>query len=189
MKKIIVLMLMVFSSGFSQNETLKTRFLITGALEFGGDELGYVFFNDGTSQSINSGQGGTIAIGGELDFPKTKGLFLRGTLGYKYVTTKADNVHIRLTRIPLELTANYNIAKKLWVGAGVLTHTGIKLNFDGLAQNEKFTSNAGLIFKIGYGGLGISYTGMKYKGSYNDVYNANSFGVFFSIPIKQKDWK
>lgn len=188
MKKIILLMLMVFSSAYSQNENVKARFLITGSLEFGGDKIGYVYFDDGSSQSINSGQGGTIAIGGELDFPNTKGFFLRGTLGYKYVTTKADNVHVRLTRVPLELTANYNIAKKFWIGTGVLTHAGIKLNFDGLAPNEKFTSNTGLIFRVGYGGLGISFTNMKYKGRH-DVYNANSFGMFFSIPIKEKKWK
>ncbi len=189
MKKFILFMMLICSVSYSQSENIKARFLIAGALDFGGDDVGYVYFTDGTTQSINSGQGVAISIGGELDFLKTKGLFLRGTIGYKYVTTKAENAHIRLTRIPLELTANYNIVKRFWAGLGLTSHTGIKLNFDGLAQNEKFTSSLGTILKIGYGGLGISYTIMKYEGSYNDVYNANSFGLIFALPIKDKSWK
>ncbi len=189
MKKILLLLLMNSFAAFSQNQNIKARFLINGALEFGGDDLAYVVYDDGHTQNINAGQGGTIAIGGELDFLKTKGLFLRGTLGYKYLTSSASNAHIRLTRIPIEISLNYNVVKKMWLGVGLVTHSGIKLNFDGLAENERFNSNLGTILKLGYGGLGISFTVMKYEGRYNDDYNANSFGLFFVIPIKSKEWK
>ncbi len=189
MYKIIIILLLTFLKNYSQNSNIKSRFLITGALEFGGDELGYVLFDDGSTQSINSGQGGTISIGGELELLKIKGLFFRGTLGYKYVTTKATNKNIDLTRIPIELSLNYNIVNKFWIGSGLLKHYNIKLDFDGLTENEQYTSNLGVILKIGYGGLGISYTLMNYKGRYQETYNANSFGIFFSIPLYDKNWK
>lgn len=188
MKKIIIALLFV-NSLFSQVKEGKTRFLITGSIEFGGDDLAYLYYEDGHTQSINAGQGGTISIGADFELSKRKDIFFRTTIGYKYLTSSADNVHVRLTRIPIELTANYNFAKKFWIGTGVVTHTGIKLNFDGLAPNEKYKTALGPILKFGYGGLGISYTIMSYKDQYGFKYSANSFGLNFAIPIPSKDWK
>lgn len=189
MKKILFLIVLIYGCSFSQEEKVKANFLITGALELGGDKLGTIFFADGSTQNIYAGQGGTISIGAELNFLKTNGLFLRGTLGYKYVTTKADNVHIRLTRIPMELTANWNFSKKFWTGLGIVTHSSIKLKFDGLAKNENYQSSLGQIIKIGYGGIGLSYTIMSYKDRLNNKYSANSVGLIMVVPIPNKAWK
>jgi hypothetical protein len=156
------------------------RFLISGALEFGGDELAEVFFTNGESQSINAGQGGSIAIGAQIQFPKADKFLLRGSLGYKYVTTQADNVHIRLTRVPMQLTANFMAAPKLRLGAGIVTHSGIKLNADGIGDNLTFKSNAGPVFEIAYYGIGLSFTALKYTDQNNETYSANAFGITFS---------
>ena len=45
---------------------IKLKFLLGGALEFGGDSVAEILFEDGSDQSVNAGQGGTIFAGGEL---------------------------------------------------------------------------------------------------------------------------
>tara|TARA_R110000868_G_scaffold259361_5_gene517306 strand:+ start:66913 stop:67152 length:240 start_codon:yes stop_codon:yes gene_type:complete len=79
--------------------------LIGVALELGGDNVAEIQFENGDSQDVKAGQGGSIAIGAEVQVPSIKFLLLQGTIGIKYVTTQADIAHIRLTRIPIEFTA------------------------------------------------------------------------------------
>lgn len=174
--------LSLFVHAVAQDESTyrPVRFLIAGALEFGGDEVAEVSFTNGDSQSINAGQGGSIAIGAQIQFPKVEKFLLRGSIGYKYVTTQADNVHIRLTRVPMQLTANYMAAPKLRLGAGIVTHSGVKLNADGLGANMTFKSNAGPVFEIAYYGIGLSFTALKYTDQDNNTYSANAFGITFS---------
>jgi hypothetical protein len=46
-------------TAFAQTESnyRPIRFLISGALEFGGDEVDEIFFTNGDSQPVNAGQG------------------------------------------------------------------------------------------------------------------------------------
>ena len=112
-----------FYHSFAQKNEKKgspVRFLIRGALEMGGDDVAEVYFTNGEKQSVKAGQGGSIAIGGEFQMPHVERLLFDATVGYKYVTTQADNVHIRLTRVPIQVTANWMATKKLRFGAGLL---------------------------------------------------------------------
>ncbi|MER2998407.1 hypothetical protein [Pontibacter populi] len=156
------------------------RFLLGGAFEFGGDEVGTVTFTNGDTQSINAGQGVAIAVGAEFQFRKLEQLRLRATIGYKYVTTAADNAHIRLTRVPLHFTANWMATEKIRLGAGVVKHQAIKLNADGIGKNMEFDGSTGAIFEIAYSGIGVSYTIMNYKDQDNNTYSANALGVTIS---------
>ncbi|MBX2914427.1 MAG: hypothetical protein KF856_04035 [Cyclobacteriaceae bacterium] len=167
---------------FAQTESnyRPVRFLISGALEFGGDELQRVLFTNGDTQSVNAGQGGSIAIGAQIQFPKADKFLIRGSIGYKYLTTQADNVHIRLTRVPMQLTANFMAAPKLRLGAGIVTHTGVKFNSGGLGGDMTYTSNTGPVFEIAYYGIGLSFTALNYTDQNNETYSANAFGITFS---------
>ena len=42
------------------------RFIIGAGLELGGDEVAEVYFTNGNTQSVRAGQGGSIAVGGQL---------------------------------------------------------------------------------------------------------------------------
>jgi hypothetical protein len=179
-----IFLLLIVSSfvAFGQEGEKKSplRLLIGGALEFGGDDIAEIYFTNGDTQSVRAGQGGSLAIGGQLEFPKAEKLLLRATVGIKYVTTQADNAHIRLTRIPLIVTANWMITDKLRCGAGLASHQNIKFNADGIMDNISFGSANGPIFEIAYHGIGLSYTAMTYKDSDNVSYSANSIGIIFS---------
>jgi len=156
------------------------RFLAGAALEFGGDDVAEIYFTDGSTQKMNAGQGGTLFAGGQVRLTKSEKLFLRGSAGIKYLTTKADNVHVRLTRIPLQLSLNYMPAKKFRLATGIVTHQAINLKFDGIGDDAKFKSSPGLQFEAGYGLFALSYTVMKYKNSNNESYNANAIGLTIS---------
>lgn len=188
MKRVILIMLLspafIIKAQTKSSNQKPLRFLLGAAFEFGGDNLAEVYFTDGSTQTLNSGQGGTLFAGGQLRLNKSEKLFLRGSVGIKYLTTKADNVHIRLTRIPLQLTVNYMPVKKLRVATGIVSHQAINLKFDGLGQNEKFTSSPGLQFEAGYGLFALSYTLMSYRDANNASYKANAIGITISGVFK-----
>lgn len=159
------------------------RLLITGGLELGGDEVAKVYFTNGNDQSVKAGQGGSIAVGGQFQLPKVERFLLRATVGFKYVTTAADNVHIRLTRIPIQFTGNWMAAKKLRVGAGLAMHTNIKFKADGIGEDLTFAGASGPTFEVAYSGIGLTYTAMTYKDNYKNSYSANAIGLSFSLTI------
>lgn len=162
------------------------RLLIGGALELGGDEVAKVYFTNGDDQSVKAGQGGSIAVGAQYQFPKLERLLLRGTVGFKYVTTAADNAHIRLTRVPVILTANWMATDKLRLGGGLAMHRGIRFKADGIGPDINFEGASGPTFEIAYGGVGLTYTAMTYKGPENHTYSANAIGLAFSLVIPKK---
>ena len=98
----------------------------------------------------------------------------------------ATNAHIRLTRVPVILSANYMVAKKLRLSAGLTNHQVIQFKADGVGEDAKFKSAAGPIFEIAYHGIGLTYTTMNYKDSQNSSYSANSIGVSLSTTISKK---
>ncbi len=184
---------MLFSPSFilhaqtTSNDQKPIGFLLGGALEFGGDNIAEVYFTDGSTQKMNAGQGGTLFAGAQVRLNKAEKLFLRGSVGIKYLTTKADNVHVRLTRIPLQLSLNYVPVKKLRLAAGIVSHQAINLKFDGIGEDAKFKSSPGLQLETGYGPFALSYTIMKYKDADNTSYNANAIGLTISGVIRSKN--
>ncbi|WP_461490452.1 hypothetical protein [Pontibacter sp. HJ8] len=156
------------------------RLLLGGAFEFGGDEVAKVIFTNGDDQSVKAGQGVSVAVGAEFQIPKVEQLLLRATVGYKYVTTQADNAHIRLTRVPLHFTANWMASDKFRLGAGIVTHRGIRFNSDGVGENLKLNAATGPVFEVAYSVVGLSYTAMKYQDEAGGTYSANAIGITIS---------
>ncbi|TKB97952.1 hypothetical protein FA046_10355 [Pedobacter cryophilus] len=168
------------------NKEPKLRFLLGAAIEFGGDEIAKVFFTNGEDQSVNAGQGGSVFVGGQLQLTQIELLFLRSSIGIKYVTTQANNANIRLTRFPFNNTLNVHINKNLRLGAGASIQTGIKFNGDGFVPNINFGTAVGPVFEFAYKGIGLSYTMMTYKDENNFSYNANGLGLTISGALSGK---
>ena len=165
---------------YAQTTPAKLRFLAGVALEFGGESVGEVLFTTGGAQSMYAGQGINLYSGGEVAFGKKEIFRLRGSVGYKYLTTAADNVNIRLRRIPMQLTANIMVTSKIRIGAGVVSHRGIRLKWDGLAPDVDFQVANGLMAEVAYRGIGVSFTPMQYTDQDGNSFNASAFGITFS---------
>ncbi len=186
---IFILLFSLFNKSFAQVAEKKTspvRFLIVSALELGGDKIAEVFFTNGEKQGVRTGQGISVGIGGQLQIPGAPKFLLRSTIGFKYVTTAADNAHIRLTRIPIVVSGSYMATSKLRLGAGLSMHRSIRFNTDGVADDYKLQPANGPVFEIAYAGIGLMYTAMKYKDQANNSYSANAIGLSFSIVIPKK---
>jgi hypothetical protein len=182
-KKVLLFTCLLFTSFtclIAQEIKLKPRalrFLIMSGLELGGDEIAEVYFTNGNSQGVKAGQGISLGIGGQYQIPGAEKLLLRGTVGIKYVTTAADNAHIRLTRFPIHLNANWMITNKLLIGAGLASHRAIRFKADGVGDDVKFFPANGPRFEVSYAGIGLTYTAMKYKEQGNASFSANSIGL------------
>lgn len=162
------------------------NFFIGGALEMGGDAVATVSFADGSTQSIKAGQGGTIGVGLQWHPTNVSKWSFRGMIGIKYVTTKATNANITLTRMPIRFTANYHFSKSIWSGMGITSHQLISFNAGGIGNNTAFSSNMAPTFEFGYKEISLMYTPMTYKDPSQKSYNAGAIGIAFTIDLKKR---
>lgn len=178
-----------FCEAFAQQAEKKVspfRFLIRGGLEYGGDDVAEVYFVDGSTQSVKAGQGAYAGIGAEYQVPTLKKLLFQATAGYKFVTTKADNANISLSRVPIQFTANWMATKKLRFGAGLVSHQGIRFKADGIGEDITFQSALGPTVELAYSVIGLTYTALTYKDQDNNEYSANAIGVSITFALPKK---
>jgi hypothetical protein len=154
------------------------HFVLDAAFEFGGDLLGEVIFTDGSTQKIYAGQGGTFSAGLEYRLPRTPRVALAASIGYKFVTTAADNANIGFTRVPLEFGARVDLDRAWWVAGGLVHHAAIEFNGDGFAPDESFPGATGLTAEVGWKWFGVTYTAIGYDDSGTDL-DASSIGFSF----------
>lgn len=152
-------------------------FVVEGVLEGGGDEIGTTLFEDGTTQDMHAGQGGTVAVGGQVRLNRESPLALRGTVGMKYVTTAATNAHIRFTRIPIELVATYDLPSSVWIGGGVVRHTAMKFRGDGIGPDVDFEDATGATVELGWRWAALTLTSLQYRNEQGGEYDASSVGL------------
>ncbi|MEQ9286856.1 MAG: hypothetical protein RIG77_08115 [Cyclobacteriaceae bacterium] len=182
---ICLLLYMALSTSYtyaqSENTSRSFRALIDFTAEFGGDAIAEVYFTNGDDQSVKAGQGLSIGVGGEFTVPKLEKLKFRGWVGYKYLTTQANNANITLTRVPIHLTANWMITDDIRIGTGLAMQTGVKFKADGLGDDINFNSASGPMFELAWRWIGLRYTLMEYKDDSGEIYNANAIGVSLSF--------
>lgn len=174
--------LFIISICFTNNSLAQqpVKLLLVGGVEFGGDEVVRVEFVDGGDQTIDAGQGGFIDVGFLFQPPTIDFFHIRGTVGYKYVTTAANNANITLTRFPIALSGNFMVTDDIRLGLGYVAHTNIKFNADGLGEDFSFDDANGLRFEVAYKWFGLSFTAMDYTDDLDIDYNANSIGFNIS---------
>jgi hypothetical protein len=152
--------------------------VVDGSFEFGGDVVAEVVFTDGSRQEITAGQGGTFSFGAE--FRPTPRLGLRGTVGWKFATSAADNVAVMFTRFPLEAVASWSLNDDWRIGGGLVHHANINFDFDGLAPNVAFDPATGATLELGWRWAALTYTMLSYKDEDGNDYDAGAAGVSFS---------
>ncbi|WP_020570510.1 hypothetical protein [Neolewinella persica] len=155
------------------------KLLVGGALELGGDRAGWVTTEDGGTQLIRGAQGVSLVTGVQLRLPSLDRFMLHATVGYKYWRTFTDGANVRMTRIPLHLTAHYFVTDNIRVGAGVLTDRNIRFNGDGLGENAEYDPSFGLKFEVGWRNLALGYTRMNYNRFGDRERCAGGFGLTY----------
>jgi hypothetical protein len=145
-------------------------------VEYGGDNIATLEFEDGSSQHIKTGSGITLALGAHYRAAGSP-FSVRTTVGYKYVTTQASNADISVGRVVIEALGNYLFANDWWVGAGITHHSNIKFDGDGFADNLDFKDATGPTVEVGWRWIALSYTNLDYETKFGTEGDASSFGL------------
>lgn len=131
---------------------------ITAGLAFGGDTVFRATYSDGSTSSMQAGDG--LSVLGGLTFTPfwfgdRFGLGLGAEAGYKYRANRADNGTAELTRFPLLVTARGLFALganwHLLAAVGGQADLGTQMSGDGIAANldVKLKDSLGLVMEAG----------------------------------------
>jgi hypothetical protein len=153
--------------------------LLTGDLEYGGDNIVTLLFTNGSSQNIKAGQGASLGIGAHYQ-PAASPWDFSATVGSKFVLNASSNSDLSITRIVFKLAGTYHFHNDVWITAGPVMHTGTQLNGDSLVPDVAFDSSVGAMVGVGWRWVGGTYTNMKYKGPFAGSVDASSVGVTFA---------
>jgi hypothetical protein len=171
----------LFSQAAAKSSPVKL--LVGGAFELGGDRAGWVTTEDGGTQVIRGAQGVSVVTGAQLRLPALDRFMLHATVGYKYWRTFTEGAHVRMTRIPLHLTAHYFVTDDIRIGAGVLTNRNIRFNGDGLGEDAEYNPSFGTKFEIGWRNLALGYTRMNYNRPGDRERCAGGFGLTYLVAL------
>jgi len=159
-------------------------------LDFGGDDLATVYFEDDDSQDITAGQGVTLSAGGYFRPLDNSAFEIDASIGYKYATTQADNADINVSRTVMQLGALYRWPNGFYVGAGLVEHFSPQLNGDGFFEDVQFDDATGFNVEIGWRWISVHYTDIQYTNDFLDFFgediDASHVGLRFTYRFGQR---
>lgn len=155
----------------------RVGFAVQTDLDYGGDKLATVSFTNGKSQDVRAGQGVTVSGGFHFRPAENTPFDMQALVGYKYVTTAAKNADITVTRVVLQLLGDYQFDNGVYLGGGVVQHSGTKLDGDGFFRNVDFDDATGFVLQAGWRWVGLHYTNIKYGNAFVKDVDASHFGV------------
>ena len=159
----------------------RVGFELQSDFDFGGDDLATVSFTNGRSQDVKAGQGVVLSVGAHFRPVDTTPFDLQALVGYKYVTTAASNADIKVTRVVLQLIGDYQFNNGAYLGAGVVQHSGTKLDGDGFFRNVEFDDATGFVVESGWRWVGLHYTNIKYGNAFVKNIDASHVGLRFTF--------
>ena len=137
-----------------------------------------ILYTDGETRSVNSGQGGTLAVGARVQPVAAVPVAAFASLGYKFVFTPAENSNVRLSRVPVEVGLRGAFGPGLWAEAGAVRHLGTTFHGDGFFPDEDFSSSTGATVAAGWKWVGLSYTALRYTSARDGTeFDASNVGL------------
>ena len=155
----------------------RVGFEVQTDFDFGGDDLATVSFVNGKSQDVKAGQGLVVSAGLHFRPVDTTPFDLQALVGYKYVTTAASNADINVSRVVLQFLGDYQFSNGVYVGGGIVRHSGTKLDGDGFFRNIDFDDSTGFVLESGWGWVGLHYTNIKYRNNFVKGIDASHVGL------------
>lgn len=155
----------------------RAGFLARADIEYGGDDIVSVEFEDGDTQDVKAGQGITVGIGGWFRPVADTPFELQAMLGYKYATTAADNADIKITRTVLRLDGLYRFENDWFATAGIVRHQSPKLDGDDFFPDFEFDDATGFNVGFGWKWISLNYTKIEYSSDLFEDVDASSVGI------------
>jgi len=155
----------------------RVGFEVQTDLDFGGDDLATVSFTNGKTQDVKAGQGVVVSAGVHFRPVDTTPFDMQVLVGYKYVTTAASNADINVSRVVLQLLGDYQFSNGVYLGGGLVQHSGTKLDGDGFFRNIDFDDSTGFVLESGWRWVGLHYTNIKYSNRFAKDIDASHVGL------------
>lgn len=159
--------------------------VIEGGVEYGGDVLVTLLFDDGSESDLLAGQGGGVAFGFDYRPRSLSQVGIRTTAGIKFTSNPSENADISFIRFPIEVVGSYYLPRDWRVGAGLAYHTGVSFNGDGFVPDVDFDPATGLTVELGWKAIALTYTTMEYSAGGPGL-DASAIGVSLSWVFGKK---
>lgn len=126
------------------------RFMAGMGVTFGGDDLAYASYTNGTHQDIKAGSGVFFTTG--IDYRLSPQFSVQGTVNFHVDDTHASNGNIKFQRFPVELIGYFHPNAQWRVGGGVRYVNSPELSSSGAASgiNLKFDNTTSAVFEAEY---------------------------------------
>ncbi len=173
------------AGAWAQDASGRGGFLVRGDLEFGGDDLVTVDFDEGDSQTIKAGQGVSAGVGGWFRPLVDNPLEIHALVGLKYVTTAADNADVNVSRVVLKLDGVYRFSNDWFASIGLTHHSSPELDGDGFFEDISFDDATGVTLGVGWKWIGLNYTNIEYSSEFYEDVDASSIGLSFTYRFGQ----
>jgi hypothetical protein len=176
------------AAGYGDSGRLGPRggFLAQMDLDWGGDDVATVYFEDDSSQDVRAGQGIGLSAGGYFRPVESSPFEIDASIGYKFVTTKADNANIHLSRTLLQLEGLYRWPNGFTLGAGVITHLSPTLHGGDFIGDIDFDDATGFNAEIGWRWITLHYARLTYKSQFFEDVDASHVGIRFTYRFGQR---
>ncbi len=113
-------------------QAAEPRFSLDVGYDFGGAEVGEVYFSEGTTAVVRANEGMNIAVGVAL--PLGGGLDLQTSIGLQWSEQSAENGSMTWQSVPWQTLLVANLGT-LSVGGGVVYHFNPELETDGVLRS------------------------------------------------------
>lgn len=180
MSLVAVAALFASSGARAENPHPRAGLITQMDLEFGGDTVATVAFDDGDTQNVHAGQGLSLGVGAYFR-PNPEGPFeIDALIGFKYVTTAASNADINISRTVLKLNGTYWFEQGWFVTAGITHHLSPELDGDGFFEDVPFDDATGFSAEVGWRWIALRYTSITYTNDFIEDVDASSLGLSFT---------
>jgi hypothetical protein len=152
-------------------------FLAQADIDYGGDDVATVYFEDDSSQDLKAGQGLAISLGGWFRPIESSAFEIQASVGYKFSTTAASNADIGMQRMLVQLEGLYRWPNGFYAGGGLMQHMSPKLDGDGFFPNVDFDDATGINVEVGWKWISLHYTDITYSSPGFEDVDGSAFGV------------
>lgn len=152
------------------NEAQPIEWIIGLGMDFGGEELGKLYYTDGSSASVKANNGIAIYAGGIIANGKNSPFSTQVTLGYKFGGPRGDGGDVTWSAIPLEVIEYYR-ASNLRTGLGISyqIRPQLSVNLPASSYTDTYNNAIGFIAQVGWApvrehfSLDLRYTSVKFQ--------------------------
>lgn len=151
-------------------ESQPIEWVIGLGMDFGGEELGKLYYTDGSSASVKANNGIAINAGAIIPNGKNSPFSTQITLGYKFGGPRGDGGDVTWSAMPLEVIEYYR-SNNMRTGLGISyqIRPQLSVNLPASSYTDSYNNAIGFIAQVGWApvrehySVDLRYTSIKFQ--------------------------